>query len=191
MKAIGHNQKWVVGVLGVVSCALLARLVLQISRGRAADTRPRATTPTRLKPTTLASPRASGGKQKVSDDLSRYDPVVKLDLLKEIEDRPLPDLDRNPFEYVMAPAIAAPARTAAAAPAPAPPPPPPVTLKPMGYSEGKGGIKEAMVSDEDQILVVHEGDSVGTRYKIIKITPTVITVQDATSHQTVDLPVPQ
>jgi hypothetical protein len=60
----------------------------------------------------------------------------------------------------------------------------------MGYSEGRGGTKEAMVSDEDQIFVVHEGDAVGTRYKVIKITPTVITVEDATLHQTVDLPVP-
>jgi ribosomal protein L24 len=60
----------------------------------------------------------------------------------------------------------------------------------MGYSEGKGGVKEAMVSDEDQVFVVHEGDSIGTRYKVIKITPTVITVEDASIHQTVDLPVP-
>jgi len=59
----------------------------------------------------------------------------------------------------------------------------------MGYSEGKGGVKEAMVSDEDQVFVVHEGDSVGTRYKVIKITPTVVTIQDATLHQNVDLPV--
>jgi hypothetical protein len=66
-----------------------------------------------------------------------------------------------------------------------------VTLKPRGYSEGAGGVKEAMVSDEDQVFVVHEGDSVGTRYKIIKITPTVVTVEDSAQHQTVDLPIPQ
>ena len=192
MKATGHIEKWGAGVLGAVSFALLVNLVLQINRGRAGDTRPRATTPPRAKATTLPGPKAPAGKQRVSDELSRYDPVVKLDLLKELEDRPLPELDRNPFEFVAAPANAAPAQTAAAAPAAAaqPPPPPPVTLKPMGYSEGKGGVKEAMVSDEDQVFVVHEGDSIGTRYKVIKITPTVITVEDATTHQTVDLPVP-
>jgi Tfp pilus assembly protein PilP len=131
------------------------------------------------------------GKQKISDELSRYDPLVKLDLLKEFEDRPLPELNRNPFEFVAGRVQASPVQTAAAEPAPTPPaPPPPVTLKPMGYSEGKGGVKEAMVSDEDQVFVVHEGDSVGTRYKVIKITPTVITVEDAALHQTVDLPVP-
>ena len=191
MKATGHIEKWGVGVLGVVSFALLVNLLLHINRGHAGDTRPRATTPPRAKATTLPGPKAPAGKQRVSDELSRYNPVVKLDLLKELEERPLPELDRNPFEFVAAPAHAAPGQTAAAGPAAAQPtPPPPVTLKPMGYSEGKGGVKEAMISDEDQVFVVHEGDSVGTRYKVIKITPTVITVEDATIHQTVDLPVP-
>ena len=191
MKATGHIEKWGAGVLGAVSLALLVNLVLQINRGRAGETRPRATTPPRAKATTLPGPKAPAGKRRVSDELSRYDPVVKLDLLKEFEERPLPEMDRDPFEFVAAPAKAAPGQTAAAGPAAAqPPPPPPVTLKPMGYSEGKGGVKEAMVSDEDQVFVVHEGDSIGTRYKVIKITPTVITVEDATIHQTVDLPVP-
>ena len=190
MKATGYIEKWGAGVLGAVSLALLVNLVVQINRGHAGDRRPRATTPPRAKATTLPSAKAPAGKQSVSDELSRYDPVVKLDLLKELEGRPLPELDRNPFEFVGAPANATPAQTAAAAPAAQPPPPPPVTLKPVGYSEGKGGVKEAMVSDEDQLFVVHEGDSIGTRYKVIKITPTVITVQDATIHQTVDLPFP-
>jgi hypothetical protein len=191
MKVNGHIEKWGAGVLGAVSFALLVHLVVQINRGRSEDRRPRATTPARAKATTLPGPEAPAGKQSVPDELSRYDPVVKLDLLKKLEDRPLPELDRNPFEFVAAPAKAAPAQIAAAAPAAQPPPPPPVTLKPMGYSEGKGEVKEAMVSDEDQVFVVHEGDSIGTRYKVIKITPTVITVEDATIHQTVDLPVPQ
>jgi hypothetical protein len=191
MKVTGHIEKWGVGVLGIVSLALVVKLVLQFSQGPAGDTRHRAVTPARAKANTLPGSKAAVEKQRISDELSRYDPVVKLELLKEFEDRPLPTLDRNPFEFAAAPARATPAQTAAAAAAPQPPPPPPVTLKPMGYSEGKGGVKEAMVSDEDQVFVVHEGDSVGTRYKVIKITPTVITVEDATLHQTVDLPVPQ
>ena len=194
MKATGNIQKWGAGVLGVVSFALLINLVMQINRGHAGDTRPRTTTPPRAKAANLPGGKAPAGKQTVPDELSRYDPVVKLDLLKEFEARPLPELDRNPFVFVGAPAKAAPAQQTATASAPAavqPPPPPAVTLKPMGYSEGAGGIKEAMVSDEDQIFVVHEGDSVGTRYKIIKITPTVVTVEDSAQHQTVDLPIPQ
>jgi hypothetical protein len=190
MKVTGHIEKWGAGVLGAVSLVLLVNLVLQYNRGRAGDTRPGARTPPRAKASTLPDAKAAAGKQRISDELSRYDPLVKLERLKEFEERPLPELQRNPFEFVAGPTPASPVQTAAAAPAPTQPPLPPVTLKPMGYSEGKGGIKEAMVSDEDQVFVVHEGDSVGTRYKVIKITSTVITVEDATLHQTVDLPVP-
>jgi hypothetical protein len=191
MKVTGHIEKWGAGVLGIVSLVLVVNLVLQFSRGRTGDTRNRAGTPPRAKANTLPDSKAAVGKQQISDELSRYDPLVKLELLKEFEDRPLPKLDRNPFEFVAAPARRLAGQMTAAAAAPQPPPPPPLTLKLMGYSEGKGGVKEAVVSDEDQLFVVHEGDSVGTRYKVIKITPTVITVEDATLHQTVDLPVPE
>jgi hypothetical protein len=190
MKVGGHIEKWGAGVLGAVSLVLLANLALQYNRRRVGGSGPRARTALRAKASAPPGAKAAAEKQKTSDELSRYDPLVELDLLKEFQDRPLPELARNPFEFVAARALASPVQTAAAAPAPAPPPPPPVTLKPMGYSEGKGGVKEAMVSDEDQVFVVHEGESVGTRYKVIRITPTVITIEDATIHQTVDLPFP-
>jgi hypothetical protein len=189
MKAAGQIEKWGAGVLGAVSLVLLANLVLQYNRGRRGERRPGARTPPRAQASTLPGAKAAG-KQKGSDELSRYDPLVKLERLEALEARPLPKLQRNPFEFVARPTPGSPVQTGAAAPAATQPLPPPVTLKAMGYSEGKGGVKEAMVSDEDQVFVVHEGDSVGSRYKVIKITPTVITVEDATLHQTVDLPVP-
>jgi hypothetical protein len=191
MKGTGHIQKWGVGALGAVALVLLVHLALQLNRQHRGETRPGAKTPPSTKASAVPGAKGAAGNQKISDELSRYDPVVKQDLLKEFEDRPLPELRRNPFEFVGGPTEASPVQAAVQAAAPQPPPPPPVTLKLMGYSEGKGGVKEAMVSDEDQIFVVHEGDSVGTRYKIIKITPTMVTVQDATLHQNVDLPVPQ
>jgi hypothetical protein len=190
MKITGHIEKWGAGVLGAVSLVLLVNLVLQYNRGRMGEKRPVVRTAPRAKASTLPGAKATGGKQRIPDELSRYDPLVKLERLKEFEDRPLPEMRRNPFEFVGRPTPVLPVRTQAGGPALAQPPPPAVTLKAMGYSEGKGGVKEAMVSDEDQVFVVHEGDSVGTRYKVIKITPMVITVEDATLHQTVDLPVP-
>jgi hypothetical protein len=60
----------------------------------------------------------------------------------------------------------------------------------MGYNEMPGGGKAALTTLDDQVYVVHEGDVVAARYKILKITPTTLTVEDATTHQTVDLPFP-
>ena len=193
MKATGHIQKWGGGLLGAVVLALLVNLVLQLNRGRTGNTRPVAGTPPSRKAGTVRGAQGGAGKQKMAEELSRYDPHVKEEMLKEFEARPLPELGRNPFDFVGGPTQVAQNQTPGVPPTPPPPqtpPPPPVTLKLMGYSEGKGGVKEAMVSDEDEVYVVHEGDSVGTRYKVIKITPTVVTVQDATLHQNVDLPVP-
>jgi hypothetical protein len=195
MKVTGHLGKWGAGVLGVVSLVLLVNLIVQLKRPSAGNAHPQVKVSSGIGTATPPAGKATAARPKEPkelDELSRYDPTLDLDLLKKLDDRPLPDLKRNPFEFVMPPVKAVPLHAAAAvAVAAAPPPLPPVDLKPMGYSEGAGGIKEAMVSSEDQIIVVHAGDSVGTRYKIIKITSTAITVEDATAHQTIDLPIPQ
>jgi len=205
MKPSGQMQRWGVGVLGAVSLLLIVNLVVQYNRFQsgikphAVKTRPLA------KAGAPVGARTAVGKQparpKAPDDLSIYDSIVKLDLMKEYEDRPLPESHRDPFEFVE---VHAPVRVQTVGAAPAPvqaPPPPPLNLKVMGYTEGKGAPDEAMVelcaascensSPDDQVLVVHAGEPVGSRYKVIKITPTVVTVEDAAIHQTVDLPVPQ
>ena len=199
MKLPGRIDKWGVGVLGLVSLALIVILVFQYRQMRAGVkpsgmSRLAVKKPSQVKANAPAGVKAVTGKltgkQKIPDELSRYNSLVEVDLLKQYEDRPLPNLKRDPFDFVTAPVPVRRDQGPGPAPPPAPPAPPPVTLKVMGYSEGAGGVQEAMVSDEDQVFVVHTGDSVGTRYKVIKITPTAVTVEDATIHQTVDLPVP-
>ena len=205
MKLSGQMEKWGIAILGVVSLVLVVILVNQYNQMRAIVKLPAAKARPPARVGVRAGAKAPVVKQAVRprapDDLSVYNSIVDVDLLKKYEDRPLPELHRDPFTFV---AVVAPARVqapgVAAAPPPAPPPPP-LNLKVMGYTEGKGAPDEAMVelcsascetsSPDDQVLVVHAGDSVGTRYKIIKITSTVVTVEDNTSHQTVDLPVPQ
>ena len=192
MKLKGYVEKWAGGVLGTVSAILLLNLVLQFSGVRAAARR--------LLPA-AALPAADKGKADANDNLAQFDPAVRLDDLKRLDGRPLPEFSRNPFEFVMPPAPPKPEAPAAAAPA-APPPPPPISLLPMGYMEDPNGQKMASVCDQsapgpqgcaatDQVYLVHEGESVANRYKIVKITPTAVTVEDATTHQTAELPMPQ
>jgi len=200
MKLPGWMENWGVGILGVACLAMIVNLVFQFKH-MGAGVKPSGIKRPAVKTVSHAKPSGTGdaqaaikrlpGKQKIPDDLSRYNSLVGADLLKQFEDRPLPELKRDPFEFVRAPIQPRPEPAPGPAPQPAVPAPPPVTLKVMGYSEGAAGVQEAMVSDEDQVFVVHAGDSVGSRYKVIKITPTAVTVEDATIHQTVDLPVPQ
>ena len=205
MKLSGQMEKWGIAILGVVSLVLVVILVNQYNQMRAIVKLPAAKARPPARVGVRAGAKAPVVKQAVRprapDDLSVYNSIVDVDLLKKYEDRPLPELHRDPFTFV---AVVAPARVqapgVAAAPPPAPPPPP-LNLKVMGYTEGKGAPDEAMVelcsascetsSPDDQVLVVHAGEAVGTRYKVVKINSTVVTVEDAAIHQTVDLPVPQ
>ncbi|MGC9993844.1 MAG: hypothetical protein ABSE79_00870 [Terriglobia bacterium] len=204
MKLSGQMEKWGIAILGVVSLVLVVILVNQYNQMRAIVKLPAAKARPPARVGVRAAAKVPVVKQAVRprapDDLSVYNSIVDVELLKKYEDRPLPELHRDPFTFV---AVAAPARVQApgvAAPPP-PVPPPPLNLKVMGYTEGKGAPDEAMVelcsascetsSPDDQVLVVHAGEAVGTRYKVVKINSTVVTVEDAAIHQTVDLPVPQ
>ena len=184
MKMPAGIEKWGSGVLGVVSLLLAANLVNQFRHTRPGIVQ--------AAPGHKTAPKA-GAEGKVpshaADDLSAYDPAVHLEALKELDARPLPDTSRSLFSFVEPPPPPAPP------PSPgqvqAPPAPPPVQMKIMGYNEMPGGVKQAFASYQDQMVVVQEGDVVGSRYKVLKITPMAVVVEDATSHETTELPVPQ
>jgi hypothetical protein len=176
-------KKWAAGTLGIVCLLLVLNLVLRSGVKVGAS---RATLPARVTPA-VAHPQALA--DRVADELASYDPGVRLDLLKELQSRPLPRLARNPFEFAAKPAPTAAAVSGGPA-TPAPPPAPP-PLKAMGYTEKARGVPEAIVSDDQEIYVVHEGESFANRYRVLKISPSAVEVDDETTHQTVRLPIPQ
>ncbi len=189
MKLSGQARKWTGIGLGVVCLALIINLASQFRRPRAATVAP-------LAQDRANAARSASGQPKRSavDELARYDPVVHLDELAKIEDRDPPDLKRNPFEFVEPPPPprAKEGMADANKPPTPPPPPPPPPLKAVGYSESQGGTKEAYISDDQQnVFVVHEGESFSQKYKVLSISPTVVTIEDTAAHQTVQLPVPQ
>jgi hypothetical protein len=192
MRISNHVKIWASGILGGVSLLLLINLVLDFGEVRAGAPRP-----------TL--PPASPGEERRlqtdrgADEDARYLAQVRLDVLEDLQARPLPDIVRNPFEFEAPKRTPQQIQQAAAAAAAAqqgaasnqPPPPPPVPLKAFGYGEKTGGGREAYLSDDEQIYIVHEGESVGSRFKVLKILPAAVEVQDDASHQTVQLPIPQ
>jgi hypothetical protein len=184
MKLPPGIDKWGSAVLGVVSLLLVANLVAQY-RGM----QPRSS---HAHPAPASAPSTHEGKESshVTDDLAQYDPTVHFPSLKALDSRPLPDEDRNPFEFA---GVALPPPPPPPPPPPTvqPPPPPPLPLKAMGYNELPGGKKEAMVIYNDDLEVVHEGDMIGTRFKVLKINPTSISVQDGDTQKTIELAFPQ
>ena len=145
MKLSGQMEKWGIAILGVVSLVLVVILVIQYNQMRAIVKLPAAKARPPARVGVRAAAKVPVVKQAVRprapDDLSVYNSIVDVELLKKYEDRPLPELHRDPFAFV---AVAAPARVqapgVAAAPPPAPPPPP-LNLKVMGYTRGQRGAR--------------------------------------------------
>jgi hypothetical protein len=184
-------EKWTAGILGLVSLVLLVNLLLPSgTRGGAA--RPAAA---------LHAVPAAGGAETATakkgfGDLGRYDPTVHLNALNEVRERSLPDLDRNPFEFPPErppePKIVQPGEPGYTGPG-APPAPQvlSVPLKALGFTERAGRPREAIVTDNDQIFIVHEGETFARHFRVLSISPTVVELEDDTTHQSIKLPISQ
>jgi len=72
---------------------------------------------------------------------------------------------------------------------PQPPPPPPINLKFFGYSTATGDRPRAFLSQGDEVWVAHEGDVVNRQYRIVRITPSAVEVEDLlnNNHQSIRL----
>jgi len=158
------------------------------------------------------SKRGAKTPVKDQDEFARYDPSLHLDELEEVLDRPLPQLDRNPFLLEPTPQeIKQKEAEAKPQPPPPPPPPPPIPLKAVGFAEKLGGPQEAYICetsvlpagaagvssadakcrDDVEVYVVHEGEEFGKHYKAVKLAPTQVDVVDEATGQSAQLLVPQ
>jgi len=175
------GEKWAAAFLAAVCLFLVLNFVRRAVR--AAGTRPTLSPVQgrRLLP-------ASRAPERVRDELSRYDPELNLEALKELDERPLPRMERNPFEYPRA----APVKPASSAgTGAAPPPPPPLPLHAVGFTEGVDRKPKAMIKDEEGIYVVGIGETFAKHYRVLSISPKNVEVQDASSGQTAQLPIPE
>jgi len=135
---------------------------------------------------TSAKPARKTGQVVLAQSL---DPTLQLDLLKSSEDVTYKGSGRDIFQNQPEPApqpvtpVIQPDNT----PAP-PPPPPPIPLKFYGFSGNKSGPKQVFLSKGDDIFIAKEGQIIDRRYKILKITPTSVEVEDVLTNNRQTLP---
>jgi hypothetical protein len=189
-KMSNTRQKWAAGILGVVCVALLINLLRSpyVSGGPSTPATPR------IEPAHPGAPPSPA-----SAALSSYEPEVQLERLSQINLRPLPTMNRNPFVYGPTPAEIASAKAADEKKnePPPPPPPPPITVKALGFEQGPGEARKAFFADTadtpeapSQTYQAAEGQSFADRYKVLKITSTEVTIEDQSSHAKAQLPFP-
>jgi hypothetical protein len=59
-----------------------------------------------------------------------------------------------------------------------PPPPPPIPLKFFGFANHPGEPKKIFLSKGDDVFIAGEGEIVDRRYKVLRISPTSVEIQD-------------
>lgn len=124
------------------------------------------------------------------------DPRLRLDLLAESEGVVYNGAGRNIFvehhEDIPQPLTSVRLAEAPpeAPPAPPPlPPPPPINLKAWGWANPGSGDKTVFLAQGDNGFVAHEGDIVARRYKVVKIGPSSVEIEDLLSNNRQTIPV--
>jgi hypothetical protein len=72
-----------------------------------------------------------------------------------------------------------------------PPPPPPINLKFFGITNTKGEKPKVFLSQGDDVWIAHEGDVVNRRYKIVRISPTTVEIEDLLNNNRQNIPLTQ
>lgn len=133
-----------------------------------------------------AKPGAKKGPVLLAQSL---DPTLRLDLLKSSEDVGYKGVGRDIFQNQPEPAPIPQPKQPVIDPGPAkPPPPPPIPLKFYGFSGSKTGPKQVFLSKGEDIFIAKEGQIVDRRYKILKIGPNSIEVEDVLNNNRQTLP---
>ncbi len=140
-----------------------------------------------------AQAKGQAGKSTASQNSGS---ALEMQTLDQYRPKPLPDLNRNPFGFGPPPLTPAQKAMQAAGAAAGPmtassaPEASHISLRAIGYSEKPGVGPEAYLADSDDVFVVHDGDVVSERFKILKITSMMVEIQDGASGERSQLPIP-
>jgi hypothetical protein len=182
-----------IGVVALAGlCAFLVfRLVSEILGNPSPATQPEASVSTKYQ-----NPASTAKNAPKKANASTTDSAMEMQRLDKYQAKPLPDLSRDPFDFGRPPLT--PAQKAAQAAggiggamtASSAPTQPHVPLRAIGYSDRIGVGPEAYLVDSDDVFIVHDGDVVSKRYKVLKITSMIVDIQDGASGERSQLPIP-
>ncbi len=126
----------------------------------------------------------------------RLDPTLDLKLLRQSEEIKYAGNGRNIFVAGSVP-IETPKKNGTtdqpvALHQPPPiPPPPPITLKFFGFANRPGETKKVFLSQGEDIFIAAEGDIVDRRYRVLRISPASVDVEDVLNNNRQSLPLTQ
>lgn len=182
MKVGAENKKKLYAMLGlaVLAVLLVVRAFLSFG-GPVAASIP-------------AISQADAGRGKAA--IAPLDPTLRTDLLRNSEEAAYKGTGRNIFDsQAPLPPLPKPPRVVIAdnkpQPPPPPPPPPPIPLKFYGFANKPGEPKSIFLAQGDDIFIGREGDIINRRYKIIRIQPTQVEIEDLPNNNKQAIPLTQ
>jgi len=186
--------------LGALALVLLVRFVFSLFDST--PTSAAAPAPAAVRVTTGPSaPRVRGVKKKVVAAASEpsLDPTLRFDWLRGTEEVKYSGSGRNIFR-AMADPIPQPKHPAVITPQPivpqpppGPPPPPPIPLVFFGFASKPGEPKRIFLSQGDggDVFIAGEGEIVNRRYKVLKISPSSVEIEDVLNNNRQVIPLKQ
>ncbi len=194
MNLVIENRKQVIALAVLGGFALLS-IGYQFWPSSTAATPP--ATQTTATPSKPATRRTTSGKI-VPVVEPRLDPTLDLHLLRQSEEIKYAGNGRNIFVAGSVASIERPKGTgvtdrqsATLAGPPPVPPPPPITLKFFGFANRPGETKKVFLSQNEDVFIAGEGDIVDRRYRVLRISPTSVEVEDVLNNNRQSLPLTQ
>jgi hypothetical protein len=144
------------------------------------------------RPATTARKVATRGQPKAGSE--SLDPRLQLKLLEASEAIKYEGKGRNIFlaqaEVIPQPKVAVNVKPQPVVP-PGPPPPPPINLRFFGFASRPGEPKRVFLMQGEDTFIAGEGDIVDRRYRIIRIGPTFVEVEDVLNNNRQSIPLTQ
>ena len=198
MKVGAENRNKLIAavVLGIVAVIMVVRFIPTVA-GSTPAPEVRATTPVAApKPTTVRNKKLKAGPTKGTAAAEEpLDPSLRFDWLKASEETVYAGSGRNIFRAqadIPKPIVQRkkPEPVVQQGP-PLPPPPPPINLKFFGFANKPGEPKKVFLSQGEDIFIAGEGEIVDRRYKVLRITPTSVEIEDVLNSNRQMIPLTQ
>jgi hypothetical protein len=135
------------------------------------------------------------GAARAGQITSTLDPTLRFDLLKSSEQTAYKGTGRNIFKAQPdePPKPLPTPRFTATGPIgpPPPPPPPPINLKFFGFANKAGEPKKVFLSQGEDVFIAGEGEIVNRRYRVVRIGPTSVEIEDTLTNHSESIPLTQ
>jgi hypothetical protein len=176
-------------VLLVLGLVLFARMITGPSPAAATAPAPKAgAAPAQGR----AAPARRTTRGKTASVLApSLDPRLRLNLLKTSEDTKYEGTGRNIFRAeapIPKPVASAMKQAPPPPPVYTPPPPPPINLKFFGFASKPGESKKVFLSQGEDVFIAGEGEIVNRRYKVVRIAPNAVEIEDVLSNHRQSIP---